>query len=112
MGVGCLIVALRDAAGNKGCPAAERGLLERRVRGGSSTCCGSGSRVRWAGAALMEPARLVCVGATAATGAGSSPRRERLKRRSIAVLTDYMFVACAVSTYGKFIYIFIVYTCY
>lgn len=46
MGVGCLIVALRDAAGNKGCPAAERGLLERRVRGGSSTCCGSGSRVR------------------------------------------------------------------
>lgn len=47
MGVGCLIVALRGAAANKGCPAAERGLLERRVRGPPNpTCGGSGSRVR------------------------------------------------------------------
>lgn len=88
-----------EPAAAVGCPAAERGLLERRVRGARSTVVGSGStllregeaRVRaampcvWAGG----PARLVCVpgaAAAAATGAKSSVRRGRLKRRSIAVV--------------------------
>lgn len=101
MGVGSLIVALTGVGATVGatvgCPAADRGLLERLVRGPSSARAGSGggattllregeARVRVVGAGIAVLAateRLVC--AVVVVGTKSSIRRGRLKRRSILV---------------------------